>query len=205
MELSLQVPGPCSCGTDVGCNVLKGNIRRLKRCVRSFNTVGPQYQDLPSVLAETKYENLSDNTQTVFNKTFKTSLPVFLWFLQHPEAFNHFNKYMGAQRVGMPTWLDVYPVKDETSTWAPQKPVFVDVGGGFGHQCAALQAQYPDLRGQIILQDLPQALAHAMPLPNVKIMEHDFFQPQPVKGLCWVVHFYLHLLTICRREVLLPS
>lgn len=161
----------------------KSKTRQLTIRVHSFETVGPQYQDLPSVLAERKYENLSDNTQTVFNKTFKTNLPVFLWFPQHLEEFNHFNKYMGAQRAGMPTWLDVYPLKDETSTWDPQKPVLVDVGGGFGHQCAALQARYPDLKGRIILQDLPQALAHAMPLPNVKVMEHDFFQPQPAKGL----------------------
>lgn len=112
---------------------------------------------------------------------------------------------MTAQRVGMPTWLDVYPVKDETSTWDPQKPVLVDVGGGFGHQCAALQAQYPDLKGEIVLQDLPQTLAHAMPLPNVKVMEHDFFKPQPVKGSSQAVPSSLHLLTLCRREVLLPS
>ena len=90
---------------------------------------------------------------------------------------------MGAQRVGMPTWLDVYPLKSETATWNPQKPVFVDVGGGFGHQCAGLLEQYTDLKGQVVLQDLPQTLAHAMPLPNVQVMEHDFFQPQPVKGM----------------------
>jgi len=159
------------------------------------------------VLAEKKYNNLSDNTQTVFNKTFKTDLPAFIWAAQQPERSYHFNRYMAAQRAGMPTWLDVYPVKDETSSWDPQKPVLVDIGGGIGHQCAALQAQYPDLKGDIVLQDLPQTLAHAMALPNVKVVEHDFFQPQPVKGLSLAVPSSLHLLTICtyRREVLLPS
>ena len=82
----------------------------------------------------------------------------------------------------MPTWLNVYPIADGTRQWDPQNAVFVDVGGGFGHQCHALQAAYPDLPGQIILQDLPQAIAHALPLPGVKIMTHDFFQPQPIKG-----------------------
>ena len=150
--------------------------------VFSFETVGPQYQAFPAVLATKKYQNLSDNTQTVFNSAFKTDLPGFIWFQQQPERFNHFNKYMAAQRHGLPTWLDVYPIADGTRQWDPQNAVFVDVGGGFGHQCAALQATYPHLPGQIILQDLPQATAHALPLPGVKIMTHDFFQPQPIQG-----------------------
>ncbi|KAL8832108.1 MAG: hypothetical protein Q9191_000465 [Dirinaria sp. TL-2023a] len=146
------------------------------------NTVGPMYQDLPTVLAEKGYENLADNTQTVFNKTWQTDLPGFIWFQQHPEKFHHFNKFMQGQREGMPTWLTVYPVQEETKGWDAGKAVFVDVGGGFGHQCAAFRNKYPDLRGQIILQDVPQAIANAMHVPGVELMEHDFFQPQPVKG-----------------------
>ena len=89
---------------------------------------------------------------------------------------------MAAQRQGTSTWLNVYPIADGARQWDSQNAVFVDVGGGFGHQCAALQAAYPNLPGQIILQDLPQATAHALPLPGVKIMTHDFFQPQPIEG-----------------------
>lgn len=89
---------------------------------------------------------------------------------------------MQGQRVGTPNWLTVFPVEEETKAWNPHKAVFVDVGGGFGHQCAALQAMYPDLPGQIVLQDLPQTLSMAMPLPKIDMMQHDFFQPQPIKG-----------------------
>ncbi|KAI3394825.1 hypothetical protein diail_2162 [Diaporthe ilicicola] len=37
---------------------------------------------------------------------------------------------------------------------------------GFSHQCAALAAAFPALRGRLVLQD----------------MAHDFFGPQPIKG-----------------------
>lgn len=148
----------------------------------NFDTVGPMYQDFPAFLAEKKYENLTDNTQTVFNKTWQTHLPGFVWFQQHPDRFHHFNKFMQAQREGMPTWLTVYPVEEETKDWDTGKAVFVDVGGGFGHQCAAFGNKYPDIRGQIILQDVPQAIANAIQVPGMGMMEHDFFQPQPIKG-----------------------
>ena len=166
---------------------LRPDTSRLTALSRSFDTVGPMYQDFPAVLKEKKYKNLADNTQTVFNKTWQTHLPGFVWFQQHPERFHHFNKFMQVQREGMPTWLTVYPVKEETKGWDTGKALFVDVGGGFGHQCAAFRNKYPDLGGQIILQDVPQAIANAMQVQNMEVMEHDFFQPQPITGQIRIV------------------
>jgi O-methyltransferase domain len=83
----------------------------------------------------------------------------------------------------MPTWLSVYPVEEETKSWSPERPVFVDVGGGLGHQCAALKGTYPELPGRVILQDLPHAIQVAMTTPGVEDTVHDFFQPQPVEGM----------------------
>ena len=140
------------------------------------------YQKLPDFLEETKYQNITDNMHTVLQPAWKTDVPAFIWFQQNPQRFEYFNQYMTTQRQGLPTWLSVYPVSEETKGWSPEKPVFVDVGGGFGHQCAALRAHYPELPGRIILQDLPHATEHAIAMENVEVMVHDFFQPQPIKG-----------------------
>lgn len=81
---------------------------------------------------------------------------------------------MAIQREGLHTWLSVYPIDEETKGWNPKDPVFVDVGGGIGHQCLALRTKYPQLPRRVIVQDLPQAIEHALPHQDVKVLAHDF-------------------------------
>jgi hypothetical protein len=85
-------------------------------------------------------------------------------------------------------WFDVAPFTQEVSPFNPERAHFVDVGGSIGHQCARLKAKYPNLPGRIILQDLPETIKAARPIEGVEFMAHDFFKPQPVKGM-----FGLHL------------
>jgi len=89
---------------------------------------------------------------------------------------------MVAQRAGEKTWLDVIPEslisRDADST----SPLFVDIGGGVGHQCAALLARYPSISRGILLQDLAPVIAHALPTPGVSALPHDFWAEQPVKS-----------------------
>lgn len=145
--------------------------------------MGPIYQKLPDFLAATKYQNPTDNTNTVPQLAWNTDLPGFIWFQQHPEKFDYFMQMMAVQREGLPTWLSVYPINEETKGWNPENPVFVDVGGGIGHQCLALKTKFPQLPGRVVLQDLPPALEHAIPMQNVEVLVHDFFEPQPIKGM----------------------
>ncbi|MCJ1313932.1 hypothetical protein MMC25_007612 [Agyrium rufum] len=146
-----------------------------------FETVGPQFQAIPSFLKETKYQNPTDIFHTVLQHAFKTDLPAFQWFPQHPEAFATFNQHMASRRIDT-SWLDVFPVEAETKGWSPEAPVFVDVGGGIGHQCAGLKGKYPDLPGRVYVQDLPHCIDHAIKAPGVEAMVYDFFTPQPIKG-----------------------
>ena len=90
---------------------------------------------------------------------------------------------MFAQRTGKRSWLDVFPLellRDDESD--PGAALFVDVGGGIGHQCLALKARIPGLTRRVILQDLPMVLARAEPAAGVKRMPHDFWAEQPVRG-----------------------
>lgn len=90
---------------------------------------------------------------------------------------------MASRREGAETWLSVYPVEEETKAWNPEAPVFVNIGGGIGHQCAEFKAQYPQVAGRVILQDLPHTIDRALQILGVENMVHNFFEPQPVKGM----------------------
>jgi len=88
---------------------------------------------------------------------------------------------MQANKAGLPVWLDVVPLDDLVSNKDLELPIFVDVGGSIGHQCAALKGKYPNLKGRIIYQDQPLVLAHGLQIPGVESMVHDFWEVQPIK------------------------
>jgi demethylsterigmatocystin 6-O-methyltransferase len=107
-----------------------------------------------------------------------------------PEKIAHFNQFMAGHHMGMRHWLDVYPAQEKTAGLDPAQVFFVDVGGGIGHQSIALREKFPTTPNEIILQDIPATLAHAIPHPGVKVMVQDFFQPQEIKGMSMVLSFY---------------
>ena len=131
-----------------------------------------------------KYQDVTDNTKTAFNRAWQTDLPGFVWFQTKPRHFAWFNQYMTIQRGDLPDWLSVFSVETECSGWSKgdQGALLVDVGGGFGHQSLAFRKKYPSLPGRVILQDLPQALDAGPKDPSIEKMAHNFFEPQPVKG-----------------------
>ena len=143
--------------------------------------MNPVLQELPQFLADIGYKNLTNPTDTPFQRAFKTDQVPFKWVQGHPMKMKHFGHWMATQRQGMPNWLETYPIEAECKV-SCAKVLFVDVGGGIGHQAIALRTTYPQLQGRVILQDLPEVLQHAATVEGVEHMAHNFFSPQPVKG-----------------------
>lgn len=137
---------------------------------------------MPRYLKKTHYVDIADHYHTVFQDAWKTQLGAFEWFEHHPEELQFFNDFMAARRDAVESWLSVYPIAEESKGWDPDEVLFVNIGGGIGHQCAQFKANYPDVPGRVVLQDLSHSIAHALPTPGVENMVHDFFQPQPIKG-----------------------
>lgn len=101
-----------------------------------------------------------------------------------PRLLDAFNVAMANWNVGHKDWCDFYPVLDRLGHEASRDPsavMMVDVGGGLGHQAAALKRKFPKLPGRFIVQDLAQSLPSSPP-DGVEVMEHDFFAKQPIKG-----------------------
>ncbi|KAE8345192.1 hypothetical protein BDV24DRAFT_159556 [Aspergillus arachidicola] len=62
----------------------------------AFDNGGPAIQEFPSFFAETHYQEITSNTNTPFQKAFRTDLTCFAWLAQHPERFNHLQHVMTA-------------------------------------------------------------------------------------------------------------
>ena len=155
--------------------------RAKLRC--SFDAQLPCWSALPRFLADSSYQNPSDARNTPFQIAHHTESTAFEWAMCQPDLMQDFNLWMRAQRTGQKSWLDVFPPERLAPDGESEAPFFVDIGGGIGHQCAALKARFPSITRRVVLQDLPKAIEHAIPTDGVEPMVHDFWSEQPVKGI----------------------
>lgn len=141
---------------------------------------------MPSFLRRTRYRNPEDELNTVFQDAWNApGKHQFTWLGEHPEKLRFFNDYMATRRQPQISWLSVYPILEEIGdlkSFPSNRPLYVNVGGGIGHQCKQFRDRFPHLTGRVILQDLPHTVAEALPTLGVENMAHNFFDPQPVKG-----------------------
>ena len=153
----------------------------------TYDLVGTATMALPSFLAKTKYQNPTDPKDCAFQEGFHTQDNIFEWFPKHPECLNNFNLWMTGQRDGRPNWLDFYPFEERIAKGFQEGDgavIFIDVGGARGHEVEAIKKKYPTLPGRFLLQDLPDTVAQALPVPGMEAIAHDFFTAQPIKGPC---------------------
>jgi hypothetical protein len=111
---------------------------------------------------------------------------IFGMLEQNPEQKQAFDDYMASRRlINQPQWFEIYPAAERLRDVrnSPDSVLLVDVGGGPGQEMSRFRQRNPDVPGRIILQDLPLTLNRIEKIPEgVEPMEHDFFNPQPVKG-----------------------
>lgn len=154
-------------------------------------------QAMPDFFAENNYQDVTVNTNTPFQKAHNTKLTILEWLVQNPKQFGNLQKIMTALQGS--EWTEGFELfddearkissKDSSTPQASEKPFFVDVGGGHGHQCIELGKKYPNLLGYLVLQDLPEAVNNLAPIDGVKAETYDFFQPQPIIGLSPSIHW----------------
>jgi hypothetical protein len=111
---------------------------------------------------------------------------IFGMLEQNPEQKEAFDDYMASRRLtNQPQWFETYPAAESLRDVrdSPDSVLLVDVGGGPGQEMSRFRQRHPDVPGRIILQDLPLTLNRIEKIPEgIEPMEHDFFNPQPVKG-----------------------
>ncbi|KAH0042724.1 hypothetical protein KCU78_g727, partial [Aureobasidium melanogenum] len=152
---------------------------------------GPMMLALPSYLKKTGYKNPSDTSSTAFHQAYNTDKDIFEWFGQpeNKEWSDKVMSFMEVQRYGQEPWMtqpqflqgfDIALSEEDIQCGRAQ---FVDIGGAVGHQCIAFRQNHSELKGPVILQDLPfiadlaRKDARVAQL-DITVQDHDFLTPQ---------------------------
>ncbi|OTB01849.1 hypothetical protein M426DRAFT_265362 [Hypoxylon sp. CI-4A] len=153
-----------------------------------LETIIPSAIALPQFLRENGYVNIDNTNHSSWQLGHQTDKSFFPWLEANPKQMELFLQWMKLQRDDLPTFLDVFDVRQELARGSTDStPLFVDIGGALGHQCIAFKKKYPDIPGRIILQDQQGVIQRVRenPLPGFEGIEtqvYDFFTPQPLKG-----------------------
>lgn len=117
-----------------------------------------------------------------------TELGFWEYLQADPERMQLFNAGMRAgTTIGSGKRSGVFPFGEILSQYPCDDGdiAVVDVGGGRGQSLDAIREDYPDIRGRLILQDLPHVIADgkAKGLPSfIELNVGSFFEPQTIKG-----------------------
>lgn len=139
---------------------------------------------MPDFFQANGYQDPKDARYGPFSFAYQCEGTTYFDFLNRPEnerMATAFNETMALQKSGEEaTFVSSYPVSERLRIDDPERVLFVDVGGGVGHQLAKFRARADGLPGKLVLQDLPAVIAQADSLPEgVFKVGHDFFQPLP--------------------------
>ena len=149
---------------------------------------------LPDFLASLDYRNPSDRHNSFFGFAHETDLNMYEWLQAHPEQMEIFNDFQSANarlnEGSVQRMLESLLASDNSpGTYSGQseeirdKVLFVDVGGGRGESLRTFRRTHPELTGRMVIEDLPKVVEGQEVEGGVEAIAHDFFTPQPVKGM----------------------
>ncbi|OTA84159.1 hypothetical protein M434DRAFT_83423 [Hypoxylon sp. CO27-5] len=152
--------------------------------------------NMPYYFEKTGFKNV-EGPPGPFQDAQGTDDNMFSWIMKDPLMTADFNAFVTGHAVNRKQWFESFDAEDillRGTKTDPDATLMVDVGGGEGYDIAMFHKRYPDAPGRLILQDLPPAIDNLKELPpKVERQQHDFFQPQPVKGArCYYFHNILH-------------
>jgi hypothetical protein len=126
----------------------------------------------------------TNNPYTFANRT--DGLTMWESIARDPARRSRFNTAMQAQSQNSVWAVPIYPFNAELSKLetTDETVLLVDVGGGRGQATTQIKELCKNIKGRIILQDLPEVIndiTETLPAGIEKI-PYDFFTPNPIQG-----------------------
>ncbi|KAK4496566.1 hypothetical protein PRZ48_012546 [Zasmidium cellare] len=150
-------------------------------------------------LKETHFKLPLEPTDHVIQFAHGTKYHTFEYLAKlRPDRFTDFHLFMGNTMGARSYWVDWYPVAERLLDGldASSGSLLVDVDGGKGHDLQAFIKKFPDTKGKLVLQDLPEALASIKDGDldrRIYKQDQDFFAPnQEVGARAYLMHHILH-------------
>jgi len=145
---------------------------------------------LPEYLAKYGYENPGTNpaNPSLFSYANNTELGFFEWMTSQPdtEELDGFNQAMARSMDSKRAAIVNVPVFQELVDTTSDEVAIVDVGGGYGHLLREIRHRLPQIKGRLVLEDLPETVKGAEWVTaedNVGVQGYNFLQQeQPIKG-----------------------
>lgn len=165
------------------------------RCTYLYrkHLLAPLADHAPTWLAKRQYRNPGVASEGT-NARSMVGDDFFDWIMKHPEKKDIFERQMKLFSNYKEPLSEVYPTESIVKSAKPGVPIFVDVGGGLGHDIESFSAAHPDLdEGSLVLQDLPQVLESAQVSSSIVKCPIDFLKGQPIHGArVYYLHMILH-------------
>jgi hypothetical protein len=168
---------------------LSSSTEREKLTSPSYDDYNSVWTATPAWLAQRSWQNPSDARDTPSATTWNTpNTTLFEYLSQNPVQGARFGCMMAMQAGGKTMWADegAYPVRERLGNASDDEVLVVDIGGGAGHDLLGFRARYPDLKGKLVLQEMPYMVEKIKREGAcegvVELMDHDFYGEQPVKG-----------------------
>ncbi|TVY78544.1 O-methyltransferase asqD [Lachnellula suecica] len=152
---------------------------------------------MPEYFRKFGYKVPIDHHNGPFQWALDTKMSYFEMTQADPEKLNDFSVYMSGIRVTRKHWIEWFPVAEQLlSGFSGGKDdvLLVDMGGAYGHDLEKFLEKFPEAKGHLVLQDLPNTIGNITSLSEgIRAMPHDIFTEQSVKGArAYYTHFLFH-------------
>lgn len=139
---------------------------------------------MPDFFRANGYKNPTDARNAPCGLAWNCKGQSYFEFMSNPgneRLAKAFNATMELQKSkDEESFIEAYPAMERLKQDDPDRVLFVDVGGGLGHQVRKFGERYPSLPGKLVLEDLPEVIDQAVNVPEtITKIAYDFFTPQP--------------------------
>lgn len=147
-----------------------------------YDFLGHAILAIPQFGSAVEWKDMGDYSKGPFQTGFHTDLGYMEYLQANPQRIKSWNTGMRAGKIGHKTSAFPFDQVLEKNPVGENGIAVVDVGGGRGQALEGIKQDYPDIKGRLVLLDLPGVIedGKAAGLPSfIETSPGSFFEPLP--------------------------